>query len=167
MRRRSCIISFALSTKGARKPKGSKILLAIDRIPLRLCGREFIQTLKRNESVSTLHCTPRARWTNNSSKDVATVADPFGYLKPPRESKARKLSKCWMASASEGRDFKQSSTKKFLLTLLMTLRGKLCWLSLAVLQSAKFAQAGDETAPKRCTTIRNSCGSRVKSPFSH
>ena len=37
--------------------KGLKILPATDRIPLRVGGLELIQTLKRNESATTPHCS--------------------------------------------------------------------------------------------------------------
>ena len=52
MRHRSWRISFAVRTKNAWKPKGSKILPVTDRIPPRVRGRK-LQNLKRNESETT------------------------------------------------------------------------------------------------------------------
>ena len=67
IRHRSWRISFAVRTKNAWKPKGLKILPATDRIPLRVGGLELIQTLKRNESDTTPHCTLKPHWTGYSS----------------------------------------------------------------------------------------------------
>ena len=127
MRHRSWRISFAVRTRNARKHRGSKIVPATDWIPQRVDGRKFIQTLKRNESDTTLHCTLKPRWTGYSSLRALIFLMSFDrsnsgvvsrtlrllrihlfILKPTRESRTRKLSTCWIAS--EGRDLKQSST---------------------------------------------------------
>ena len=54
-------------------------------------------------------------------------------LKPPLDNRLRKLLTCAIAFGWDGRDFKQSSTYKFLFTVLVTSREKLCLLSSAVL----------------------------------
>ena len=64
---RSWRIFLAVSTKGAAKPKGSKTVPTMDKMPLRVGGLILTLTLKPNLSVSILHLKPSARSIGNSS----------------------------------------------------------------------------------------------------
>ena len=114
------------------------------------------------------HWTTRAYWIGNASFLMSTSLISFARscsgmasrtsrllltylasLNPPRESKVHRLPTCSTAFCSAGRDFKQSSTKKFLLTVLMTFGGKLWWLSSAVLRSARFCASRWSNGPEQ------------------
>ena len=122
MRHRSWRIYFAVRTKNARKPKGSKtgyLNTWMDGSLYRL----WSETRRTPRSIVLW----KPRWTGYSSlrgskflmsfdcANLGTVSRTLRLLlihlvilKPPRESRTRKLSTCWIAS--EGRDSKQSST---------------------------------------------------------
>lgn len=153
---------------------------------LHVWGFSFTMMLNLNISSSTLHNRPKALSIGNlslskSSSLTSQARSSFGMCSrmvqlllihlvrwnPPFwQRDVSSLTSC-TASCSDGRDLRQSSTLKLLTTVLIMLGWNMPLLSLAVRLSAKFAQLGDYTAPKRCTNMRCSTGDWLVSPLGH
>lgn len=105
--------------------------------------------------------------SGSDSRTSAELQVHFVSQNPAFASKSRSWLANRIASSFESTDLRQPPTEKFLSSVrTVSMSNSTLWFS-ATHFRAKFAQLGDEVAPKRWTVIWYSSGGRARFPSGH